>query len=145
MSSGIGDQRTFDYEFAMQTLRAGALYFAVVFGAGFALGTLRVLLVVPRLGARTAELMEAPVMLAVSAVAARWIVRRLEVPSTWRRRLGMGCFALGLLLIAEFMLVLRLRGLSVREYVATLDPVAGMVYYVSLGVFAVTPLLVARK
>jgi hypothetical protein len=112
----------------MQMLKAGALYFAVVFGAGFALGTVRVLWVVPRVGTRTAELMEAPVMLAVAALAARWIVRRLEVPSMWAGRLGMGCIALAFLLIAEFALVLGLRGLSIHEYFATLDPVAGTVY-----------------
>jgi hypothetical protein len=132
-------------KFAMQTLKAGALYFAVVFGAGFALGTLRVLWVVPRVGTRMAELIEAPAMLAVTVLAARWVVRRFGVPSEWTRRLSMGCIALGFLLIAELALVLGLRGLSVREYFATLDPVAGTVYYVSLGVFAVMPLLVRRK
>jgi len=129
----------------MRTLKAGALYFLLVFGAGFALGTLRVLLVVPRLGARTAELIEAPLMLAVIFFAARWTVRRLAVPSAWPRRLGMGCIALGLLLAAEFTLVLGLRGMSMREYFATLDPVSGTVYYALLGAFAVMPLLVARK
>ena len=129
----------------VQTLRAGAVYFALVFGAGFALGTLRVLLVVPRLGARTAELIEAPFMLAVTFLAARWTVRRLAVPPRWTRRLGMGAVALGLLLAAEFTLVVGLRGLSLREYFATLDPVAGTVYYVLLGVFALMPLVVARK
>jgi hypothetical protein len=112
-------------KFAMQTLKAGALYFAVVFGAGVALGTLRVLWVVPRLGTRTAELREAPVMLAVTVFAARWIVRRLEMPSIWTRRLSMGYIALAFLLIAAFTLVLGVRGLSIREYCATLDPVAG--------------------
>ena len=129
----------------VQTLRAGAAYFALVFGAGFALGTLRVLLVVPRLGARTAELIEAPFMLAVTFLAARWTVRRLAVPPRWTRRLGMGAVALGLLLAAEFTLVLGPRGLSLREYFATLDPVAGTVYYVLLGVFALMPLFVARR
>jgi hypothetical protein len=129
----------------VQTLKAGALYFLLVFGAGFALGTLRVLLVVPRLGARTAELIEAPVMLAVTFLAARWTVRRLAVPAAWTQRLGMGCIALGLLLAAEFMLVLGFRGMSMREYFATLDPVSGTVYYALLGAFAVMPLLVARK
>ena len=129
----------------MRTLKAGALYFALAFGAGFALGTVRVLFVVPRLGARTAELIEAPLMLAVIFFAARWTVRRLAVPSAWPRRLGMGCIALGLLLAAEFTLVLGLRGMSMREYFATLDPVSGTVYYALLGAFAVMPLLVARK
>lgn len=129
----------------MQTLKAGALYFALVFGAGFVLGSIRVLLVVPRFGARTAELMEAPVMLAVTIVAARWIVRRLDVSSVWSSRLGMGCVALALLLAAEFTLVLGLRGLSFGEYFATLDLVSGSVYYALLVVFAVMPLLVARR
>jgi hypothetical protein len=128
----------------MQTLKAGALYFALVFGAGFALGTLRVLLVVPRLGTRAAELIEAPFMLAVTFLAVRWTVRRLAVPSAWPRRLGMGCVALALLLIAEFTLVLLIRGMTMPDYFATLDPVSGTVYYALLGVFALMPLWVAR-
>jgi hypothetical protein len=126
-------------------MKAGALYFALVFCAGFVLGTLRVLVVVPRLGGRAAELIEAPLMLAVTFLAARWTVRRLAVPPQWTRRLGMGAVALGLLLAAEFTLVLGLRGLSLREYFATLDPVSGTVYYALLGVFALMPVLVARK
>ena len=39
-----------------QTFKAGVLYFAVVFGAGFALGTIRTLWIVPRVGTRLAEL-----------------------------------------------------------------------------------------
>ena len=57
----------------------------------------------------------------------------------------MGCVALGLLLVAEFTLVLWLRGLSIGEYLASRDPVSGTVYYVMLGVFAIMPLLVARR
>jgi len=101
--------------------------------------------VVPRFGTRMAELMETPIMLVVTTVAARWVVRLLEVPSTPSRRLGMGCIALGLLLVAEFTLVLWLRGLSISEYLASRDPVSGTVYYVTLGVFAIMPLLVARR
>jgi hypothetical protein len=129
----------------MQILKAGILYFALVFGAGFALGTIRILLVVPRFGTRAAELMETPIMLVVSIVAARWIIQRLAVPFTVSSRLGMGCFALIFMLITEFTLVLWLRGLSINEYLATRDPVSGTVYYVTLGVFAIMPLLVARK
>ncbi|HVA00273.1 MAG TPA: hypothetical protein VMV34_01325 [Terriglobia bacterium] len=84
---------------AMRILKAGGLYFALVFAAGFVLGTLRVLWIVPRLGARTAEL----------------------------------------------TVVLALRGLTLREYLASRDPVAGSVYVIMLGIFAVMPLFVARR
>jgi hypothetical protein len=52
-------------------------------------------------------------------------------------------FWLVLLLVVEFTLVLWLRGLSISEYFSTLDPVSGKVYYMSLGIFAIMPLLVA--
>lgn len=128
----------------IQTLKAGVLYFAVVFGAGFVLGTIRTLWVVPQVGMQAAELMEAPFMLAVTIITARWIVRYLSVPSTPSSRLGMGGIALGLMLVAEFTLVLRLRGLTIREYLASRDPVSATVYYVMLALFAVMPLLAAR-
>jgi len=72
----------------MPIVKAGVLYFALVFGAGFVLGTLRTLWVVPRVGTRMAELMETPIMLVITIVAARWIVHRLAVPSVASRRLG---------------------------------------------------------
>jgi len=129
----------------MPILKAGVLYFALVFGAGFVLGTIRTLWIVPRVGTRTAELMETPIMLVITILAARWTVRRLAVPSVPSARLGMGFVALGLLLVAEFTLVLWLRGMSIREYLASRDPVAGTAYHVMLAVFAVMPLLVARR
>jgi hypothetical protein len=129
----------------MRILKAGMLYFALVFGAGFLLGTIRTLWIVPRFGTRMAELMETPIMLMITILAARWTVRRLAVPSTPPARLGMGFVALGLLLVAEFALVLWLRGLTIREYFASRDQVARTVYYVMLALFAVMPLLVARR
>ena len=129
----------------VQILKASMLYFAIVFGAGFVLGPIRLLWAVPRFGPRMAELMETPIMLAVIVLAARWTVRRLGVSGTPARRLGMGSTALALLLAAEFTLALWLRGLSIPDYVASLDPVAGPVYAGALGAFAVMPLLVARS
>jgi len=126
-------------------LKAGVLYFVLVFGAGFVLGTIRTLWVVPRFGMRIAELMETPIMLVVTIVAARWIVHRLAVPSVPSSRLGMGFVALGLMLVAEFGFVLWLRGLSIREYLASRDPVSQTVYYLMLGMFAIMPFLIARR
>jgi hypothetical protein len=129
----------------MQILKAGVLYFALVFGAGFVLGPIRILWLAPHVGTRLAELMEAPVMLVVIIFAARWTTARLAVSATPSGRLGVGLIALGLLLIAEFTLVLRLRGLTIPEYMASRDSVSGTVYYVMLGVFALMPLFVARR
>ena len=128
----------------MRVLQAGVLYFTLVFGAGFVLGTIRTLWVVPRVGARAAELMETPIMLVVTIVVAGWVVRHLAVPPALSIRLGMGGIALVLLLLAEFSFVLWLRGLSIREYLATRDPVSGTVYYLMLVIFAIMPLIVAK-
>jgi hypothetical protein len=73
--------------------------------------------------------MEMPIMLAVTIVAARWTVLRLSVPMMRSARLEMGCMALVLMLIAEFGFVLWIRGLSIKEYFATRDPVSGAAYY----------------
>jgi hypothetical protein len=129
----------------MQILKAGALYFALVFGAGFVFGTIRVLWVVPHFGTRTAELLEAPFMLVVTIAAARWIIRRLAVPPGTFDRLAVGLVALCLLLALEFTLVLQLRGVSIGEHFERLDPVSGTVYYTLLGLFGAMPLLVARR
>jgi len=129
----------------MHALKAGALYFALVFGAGFVLGTIRTLWVVPHVGTRKAELMETPIMLVVTIVAARWIVMRFAVPPTASPRLGMGCIALLLLLVAEFGFVLWVRGISIKNYLATRDPMSGTAYYAMLVVFAIMPLLVAKE
>ena len=128
----------------VQILKAGPLYFALVFGAGFVLGAVRTLWVVPRLGVRKAELLEAPFMLLVTFLAARWIVVRLALPPVAGTRLGTGVLALALMLAAEFGLLLRIRGLTIRDYLASRDRVSSAVYYVLLGVFAIMPLLVGR-
>lgn len=129
----------------MHMLKAGVLYFALVFGAGFFLGSIRVLWVVPRLGERTAELMETPIMLVVTILAARRVARSLSPPPSPAALLGVGCVGLGFLLAAELTAVLKIRGLTLGEYFASRDPVAGTAYLVMLGAFAVMPLLVARR
>jgi hypothetical protein len=127
----------------MLILRAALLYFALVFGAGFVLGSMRVIWVVPRLGARIAEIAEMPIMLAVIFAAAKWTLRRCELASS--QRLMVGCIAFAFLVVAEFSIVLSIRGLSIGEYLATRDPVAGAVYYLMLGVFAMMPRIIQYR
>lgn len=119
-------------------------YFALVFAAGFALGMIRVPFLVPRLGERAAELIEMPFMFFAIVVSARFIIRRFSLPADFRARLAAGFLALGLLLIAEVLLAVALQERTLGEYVASRDPVSGIVYLAMLALFALVPLLLAR-
>ena len=128
----------------MQALKAGAAYFGLVFAAGFVLGTIRVPFVVPRLGERTAELLEMPLMLVVVILAARFVVRRFALARSTRVRLRVGGIALVLLLAAELLLAVALQGRSVGEYIASRDPVSGAVYLLMLLLYALMPAIRLR-
>lgn len=125
-------------------IKAGLAYFALVFGAGFVLGALRVTFLVPRLGERIAELGEMPLMFVVILVAARFVTRRFAVPPSMAARLGTGLLALILLLAAEFMLAVVVQQRSLADYVASRDPVSGGVYLAMLVLFALMPAFIRQ-
>jgi hypothetical protein len=108
------------------------------------LGTIRVLLVVPRLGERVAELIESPLMLMATILTARWIIRRFPVASAPLNAMIIGFVALGLLVVAELGVVM-LRGVPFSEYIASRDPVSGSVYLALLAAFAIMPRLFVRR
>jgi len=122
----------------------GLVYFALVFGVGFVLGPVRVLWLVPRVGERAAELIEAPCMLAAIVLSARFVVRRH--PADRRSRLlASGIFASLLVVVLDLTVVLWLRGLTIREYVEARDPVAGSVYVGLLVAFGLMPWWIATR
>lgn len=123
----------------MRLVRPTLAYFAIVFGAGFVLGVLRVLVLVPLLDTRAAELLELPLMILVIVLAAHWTTRRfagIVRPSGW---LGVGFMALVLVLAADLAVAVGLRGMSPAEAFTDRDPVSGRAYYGSLVLFAVMP------
>jgi hypothetical protein len=126
---------------ARHALTAGAAYFALVFGTGFALGTIRTLWIVPRLGIRTAELLEAPFMLVAIWLAGGWIGRRFSIAEGSAARVAVGVLALALLLAAKILMGVAFQGLSLVEVFTKHDPVSGSIYYALLGVFAAMPWL----
>jgi hypothetical protein len=128
----------------MRTAKAGTTYFALVFGAGFLMGMIRVPVLVPRLGARVAELLEMPIMFVVIVLSARFVVSRFALPPTVATRLSTGVIALALLAVAELSLAAALQGQSLGQYIASRDPVSGGVYLAMLGVYALMPLILVR-
>jgi hypothetical protein len=128
----------------VRILQAGTSYFALVFGAGFLLGALRVALMVPRLGERLAELLEMPAMFVVILVSARFVTTRFALPATASERLATGVIALGMMIAAELLFVALLQGSSLGAYIASRDPVSGGAYLALLALFALMPLILAR-
>ena len=122
----------------MRWLRAAALHFAVVFGTGFALGMIRVPWLVPRVGVRWAELIELPLMMFASGLSARWVLRRIRLP-TARAQLLTGASALVLMVTAELLLAWALFGRAPSAVILDRDPVSGPAYALALIWFALAP------
>ena len=128
-----------DSNTATKLFMSSAEYFAIVFGAGFVFGTVRVMWLVPMVGVRVAELAEIPLMLAVIVIAARSVNRRFLTGRDRYSRLIVGVMALVLLLLAELILGVMFLGLTPTDVFLGRDPVSGTGYYLSLCAFALMP------
>ena len=130
---------------SMPSLRPALLYFALVLGTGFVLGTIRVPFLVPRLGERYAELLEMPFMFVAIVLAARFVARRFQLPPDPSMRLKVGFLALALSVGAELLLATVLQSRSLAEFITSRDPVSGSVYLGMLLLFALMPAILARQ
>jgi len=118
---------------------AGCVYAVIVFLVGFALGTVRVLWVVPRLGETAAVLLEAPFMLAFSWIASRWSTRWFRVPVDTGPRLVMGASAFVILMLLELGVSMLIFGRSMAEHLATYRTASGMIGLLAQLAFASFP------
>ncbi len=80
---------------------AGFVYGLAIFALGFALGTLRELVLAPLVGRDVVVWIEAPLLLLASWFAAGALVGRFHVPRTPSARLAMGAAAFALLMTGE--------------------------------------------
>jgi len=126
-------------------MKAGPVYFLVALGAGFTLEYIRLELVGLHISERLAEILEIPTVLLATMMGARWAVGRLTLPPLPGVRLGVGFVALGLALIAQFMVILPIRGLSYAEYWASQDPASISASIGTLGVLLAMPFLTAYR
>lgn len=82
-------------------VKAGAVYCAAVFMLGFAMATVRVLVLAPIIDQLPATVVELPIMLIASWLICVWTIRRFDVPSELGARGAMGAIAFALLIAAE--------------------------------------------
>ena len=141
---GVEAERTGALPSGTAWLSAGLAYFAVVFAVGFALGTVRVLVVAPHLGETAAVLAELPVMLAIAWTVCGWLLKHVPLPDGWGQRLAMGGVALAFLLAAELGLVVLAFGRTVAEHLAGYGSPAGALGLAGQLAFASFPLVRGR-
>jgi len=123
---------------------AGFAYFALVFLAGSGLGTVRVLLVAPRIGAVPAILTELPLMLGACWLICGWVVSRLAVPAHALSRLAMGGIAFALLIGAELALTMLTTGESVGDFFFAYRSPSALLGLAGQLIFAAFPLVRAQ-
>lgn len=122
-------------------IRAGFVYFLIVFAIGFGLGAIRVGFIIPRIGELAATLAELPVMLALAWPLCRRIVHRFGVPPGVSARLAMGLVAFGLLMLAELALSVTLAGRTPAQHWALYHGLAAQIGLAGQIIFAAFPLM----
>lgn len=115
-------------------------YFAGVFALAFVVGIGRTLWLAPRVGAVAAVLAELPVILAVSWLWSRHLLRRHPLPRR-TQALAMGAAAFALLMAAERGLALLL-GQSAGQWLGSLATPAGALGLAGQLGFAAMPWVV---
>jgi len=125
----------------MRPASAGLAYAAVVFGVGFVLGAVRVIIVAPRFGPTAAVLLETPLILGASWWLARLSIARFQVSRAVSARLVMSLVAFAVLMLAEVTLARVFFGRTVAEYLSQLATVPGAIGLAAQVAFACFPLI----
>lgn len=124
---------------AQRILIAAILYFSFAIVLGFVLGAVRVLFLVPLIGAFQAVALELPIMLIATWLACTRIVSRTHVPPRLFDRLLMGGFALALLLTAEFCIAALLQSRTMLQFLQELASAHGLLGLSGQILFALFP------
>lgn len=127
----------------MQTAKAALDYWGAIFALGFVLGTVRTLWLAPGIGETGAVLVELPVMLAASWLAARAFTRSFGITSAGQAA-AMGALAFALLMASEALLAITL-GQSLAQWLGAMKETPGALGLAGQAVFAIMPVLVVRR
>jgi hypothetical protein len=127
-----------------RALTAATAYFLILFTLGFALGIVRVLLLIPRIGEFAATLAEVPVMLSAAYFICGSTIRRWQVARAPSLRWAMVGWFLILLFLFEALLGAMLFGQTVDEMGAALATPAGILGLTAQVIAALLPMIVGR-
>lgn len=119
--------------------RSGIAYTLSVFVFAFAVGTIRVTLVAPRLGTLLAVVLEAPIVLVVSWRVSLWCNRHFNVRSDPRVRALMGAVAFSFLMLLELSVAVLVFGEPLDHYLAKFASTPGIIGLAMQVCFAAIP------
>jgi hypothetical protein len=120
-------------------LKAGIVYFAMIYAIGFVLGTGRVMFMLPLLGELGGVVAEIPVMVLASWIVARWSANKFVVPREVLPRLVMGGIAFALLMVGELSVSILVFGRSLTSTLAFYSSLPGCVGLSAQVIFALLP------
>lgn len=126
------------------TTKAATIYFALVFAAGFVLGTIRTIALAPYLGPALATILELPLMLLISWLACDWVVNRYAIAPHIKTRVSMGLIAFALLIAAETALGMLGFGRSLADQIAIYRETGPALGLAAQMAFALFPIVQAR-
>ena len=126
-------------------LRAGFIYFALIFSAGFTLGIFRIFVLLPRLAPSLAVLIELPLILAICWFAAKWTVKKFAVPAVVANRLVMGLSAFVFLMLAETILATAGFGRTFAGLLSSFATPEGALGLAGQMFFALFPYLLLKR
>lgn len=121
-------------------LRRFTVYYAVgIFAVGFVLGTIRTLLLAPRIGALAAVAAEVPVMLLLAWFYCRWLIHRLGINSNRAPLLLWGLLAFFLLMAIEFTASVLVFKQTAPQFWGNLQTPAGILGLAGQFMFGIIP------
>lgn len=111
-----------------------------IFAAGFVLGVIRTLWLVPRLPEWQAVLIEGPFILTLTWFILRFFIRRSTIPAVVPKRLAFGAIALLTLWLCEWVMTVTLMGETPAFFFRSFTTMPGIIGLVGQLLIIVMPL-----
>lgn len=122
-------------------LQAGLIYFLGIFALGFVLGTIRTIIIIPRIGALAGVLLEIPIMLLASWFFCRRLITRFSIARETKYLFMVGGSAFFWLMIAEVFVSVFVFKQPWSEYLENLKTISGALGLLAQIIFGCIPLL----
>ncbi|MFN8299588.1 MAG: hypothetical protein U0T75_10810 [Chitinophagales bacterium] len=122
-------------------LKFSLLYAFGIFALGFVLGTIRTLVLVPRIGALAGVLIEIPIMLACAYFYSRWLIERQKVNATFGTLLSGGLLAFVILMCLEYSLGVFVFKQSPASFFSNMKTLPGALGLAAQVIFGFVPVI----